>query len=363
MENRQRTPPAWLGVPVVVLSLMVALAGCEKSRAAASSGPAQGALELLELRYQGAAGQVTYPELAQDLGYLAPVKLVHVGNTISGPQDVQTVATGDTDFGGAFNGAVLNLIARKAPIRAVIGLSSVDAETFNGFYVREDSPIRAARDLIGKKVAMNTLGAHHEFVLREYLRRAGLSKSEVERVTLVVLPPVNTEQALRAGQIDVAVLGGIHRDKALERGGVRLVFSDYELFGAMTSASYVVSERLLRAHPKTVEKFVAGTAQAIEWSRATPREQVIARMESIIHRRGRAEDASLVRYFRAVSSETRGGLLTDAQFQRWIDWLVREGQLAPGQLAPSALYTNQFNPYAALGAGPSVSQSTALKSH
>ncbi|MEY4510298.1 MAG: putative aliphatic sulfonates-binding protein precursor [Pseudomonadota bacterium] len=209
---------------------------------------------------------------------------------------------------------------------------------------------------------MNTLGAHHEFVLREYLRRAGLSKSEVDRVALVALPPVNTEQALRAGQVDVAVLGGIHRDKALERGGVRLVFSDYELFGAMTSASYVISERLSRTHPKTVEKFVAATARAIEWTRATPRDQVVARMESIIHKRGRAEDASLVRYFRAVSSETRGGLLTDAQFQRWIDWLVREGQLVPGQLKPSDVYTNQFNPYAAEGEGAPVRQSTALKS-
>jgi len=350
MDNKQRTLRVRFELRLLALplglALVLAASGCEKGRAAASSGPTEGALELLELRYQGAAGQVTFPELAADLGYLAPVKLVHVGNTISGPQDVQTVATGDTDFGGAFNGAILNLVARKAPIRAVIGLSSVDAETFSGFYVRQDSTLASAHDLIGKKIAMNTLGAHHEFVLREYLRRAGLTKQEVERVALVALPPVNTEQALRAGQVDVAVLGGIHREKALERGGVRPLFSDFELFGQMTSASYVVSERLLRAHPKTVQKFVAGTARAIEWSRATPREQVIARMQNIIHKRGRAEDASLVRYFRAVRSETRGGVLTDAQFQRWIDWLVRDGQLKQGQLEPALVYTNELNPYA-----------------
>ncbi len=40
---------------------------------------------------KGWAGQVTFPELAEDLGYLAPVKLKWVGNTISGPQDIQTV--------------------------------------------------------------------------------------------------------------------------------------------------------------------------------------------------------------------------------------------------------------------------------
>jgi hypothetical protein len=53
--------------------------------------------EQTEIRYQGWAGQVTFVELADDLGYLAPLKLKWVGNTISGPQDIQTVVTGDVE--------------------------------------------------------------------------------------------------------------------------------------------------------------------------------------------------------------------------------------------------------------------------
>src|SRR6202012_3892615 len=131
--------------------------------------------EQTEIRYQGWAGQVTFVELADDLGYLAPLKLKWVGNTISGPQDIQTVVTGDTDIGGAFYGAIIKLIAARAPVKAVIGYYGSDAETYYGYYVKEDSPIRTAHDLIGKKVAVNTLGAHLEFVLREYLARNGLS--------------------------------------------------------------------------------------------------------------------------------------------------------------------------------------------
>ena len=37
------------------------------------------------------------------------IKLDWVGNTISGPQDIQSAATGQTDFGGAFAGAVAKL--------------------------------------------------------------------------------------------------------------------------------------------------------------------------------------------------------------------------------------------------------------
>lgn len=159
-------------------------------------------LEKTEIRYQGWAGQVTFTELAEDLGYLAPLKLKWVGNTISGPQDIQTVVTGDTDIGGAFYGAILKLIAAKAPIKAVVGYYGSDANTYYAYFVKDDSPIKGARDLIGKKVAVNTLGAHLEFVLREYLARNGLSAGEAKQVTLVAIPPVSGEQALRQGQVE-----------------------------------------------------------------------------------------------------------------------------------------------------------------
>jgi ABC-type nitrate/sulfonate/bicarbonate transport system substrate-binding protein len=200
--------------------------------------------EQTEIRYQGWAGQMTFVELADDLGYLAPLKLKWVGNTISGPQDIQTVVTGDIDIGGAFYGAIIKLIAAKAPIKAVVGYYGSDANTFNGYYVKEDSPITAARDLIGKKVAVNTLGAHLEFVLREYLARNGLSPAEAKQVTLVAIPPVTGEQALRQGQVEVTTLSGILRDKALERGGLRRLFADTDLFGNFTGGSYVLREKI-----------------------------------------------------------------------------------------------------------------------
>ncbi len=196
--------------------------------------------ETLELRYQGGSGYVSYPELAADLGYLDPIKLRWIGNTISGPQDIQTVVTNDIEFGAAFNGSIIKLIEAKALIRAVIGMSSVDDATWTGFYVLDGSPIHSARDILGRKVAMNTVGAHSEFMLREFLVRGGLSKPEIDQVTLVAIPPVNSEQVLRQKQVDVATLGGILRDKALERGGIHAVFRDYDLFGEFTSAAYVL---------------------------------------------------------------------------------------------------------------------------
>jgi ABC-type nitrate/sulfonate/bicarbonate transport system substrate-binding protein len=322
------------------------LLACSKSTAAPANAASADGPEQLELRYQGFTGQVTYPELAEDLGFLAPIKLNYVGNTISGPQDIQSVVTGDTDYGGAFNGAVIKLIAAKAPIKAVVGYYGTDENTYAGYFVLEDSPIKTARDLIGKKVAVNTLGAHVEFVLREYLARNGLSKAEADQVTLVVVPPVSAEQALRQKAVDVAVLQNILRDKAKQRGNLRQLFTDYELFGKFTAGSYVFSEKTLRDKPRTVKKFVEATAQAIEWARNHSREEVIARQTAIIAKRHRNEDASAIAFWQSTGIAFQGGVIQDSEFQVWLDWLIKSGQLGSGQVVLKDIYTNQFNPFA-----------------
>jgi ABC-type nitrate/sulfonate/bicarbonate transport system substrate-binding protein len=319
------------------------------------AGPATAeTLEKAEVRYQGWAGQVIFPELAEDLGYLAPLKLKWIGNTISGPQDIQTVVTGDIDIGGAFYGAIIKLIATRAPIKAVIGYYGSDDHTWQGYFVKQDSPIGNARDLIGKKVAVNTLGAHLEFVLREYLARGGLTPEEAKKVTLVVVPPVTGEQALRQGQVEVTTLAGVLRDKALERGGLRKLFSDKDLFGNFTGGAYVLRDKFMRDNPNTSRKLIEGIAKAIEWARTSPPEEVRARFEKIIAERKRNEDASSIRYWQSTGVANQGGRITDGELQIWIDWLIKDGALKPGQLKASDLYTNEFNPYrgAAAAANP-----------
>jgi ABC-type nitrate/sulfonate/bicarbonate transport system substrate-binding protein len=339
MSVSHRVRAAHVVSAFTLLSLFVDCSSAE-SRAPQS----QDAPEVLTLRHQGAAGQVTFPELAADLGYLAPLELHYIGNTISGPQDIQTVATGDVEFGLAFNGAILKLVAARAPIRAVVGGYGVDAQTFSSVFVREDSPIRSAKDLIGKKIAMNTLGAHAEFMLRESLQRQSLPSDAIKSVTLVVLPPVNIEQALRGGQVDAGALTGIFRDKALERGGLRQLYSDFELFGPFIAGSYVFSSKFIERNPNTVRRFVAGVARAIEWARSTPRETVVARYGAIIAKRHRNENAAAVQYWKSTGIPGKGGTLSDREFQIWIDWLVKDAELTRGQIKPSDVYTNEFNP-------------------
>ncbi|MGW2486276.1 ABC transporter substrate-binding protein [Streptomyces sp. NPDC001606] len=322
-----------------LLGLSAVAVSCGTNASGASSGKGG----TTTLRYQGWAGQVILPELAEDLGYLGDVKLKWIGNTISGPQDIQSAATGQVDFGGAFNGAVVKLAANGAPVKAVISYYGSDKYAYNGFYVSEDSPIRSARDLIGKKVGMNTLGAHAEAMLDIYLQRGGLSRAEIDKVEPLVVPPVNTEQTLRQKQIDVAVLGGILRDKALAAGGIRPLFTDYQLLGAFSAGTYVMTDRFLKQNPDTARAFVTGVGKAIEWARSTPRGEVVARMTDIVKKRGREEDTAPLKYWRSFGVAETAGRITDKEFQLWIDWLAERGDIKKGQVKAADLYTNEFS--------------------
>ena len=329
-----------LAAAAALLSLTSLAVACSKSE---TTTTADGKTVL---RYEGTTGQVSFPELAADLGYYQKVELNWIGDTTSGPQSIQNAATGQTDFGGAFNGAVLKLAAADSPITSVIGYYGSDKETFNGYYVLDGSPITSARDLIGKKVGMNTLGAHHEFLVREWLAREGLTPDEIKQVELTVVPPVNTEQALRQGQIDVGTLGSVFRDKAVERGGIRPLFTDESIFGSFTYGSLLFRNDFIAKNKDAVADFVQGTARAIRWTQTTPRDDVIAKYKDIITKRGRNETTDLVDYWKSPGVAGPGGVITDKEIQTWIDWLVRNGELEDGKLTPADVYTNEYNPYA-----------------
>ncbi|KOU13170.1 MULTISPECIES: ABC transporter substrate-binding protein [unclassified Streptomyces] len=329
---------------LTLLGISAAAVSCGTATAGGGSGSGSGG-QVTTLKYQGSVGAVTLPELAADLGYLGDVKLEWIGNTISGPQDIQSAATGQIHFGGAFNGAVVKLASSKAPITSVISYYGSDQHSYSGYYVLEDSPIRSARDLIGKKVGMNTLGAHAQAMLEIYLKRNGVSKTDSAKVESLVVPPVNTEQVLRQKQIDVAVLGGVLRDKALVTGGIRPLFTDFELLGPFSAGSYVMTKRFVKENPDTVRTFVTGVGKAIEWSRTTPHEQVIARMTEIVTKRGRNEDTATLKYWRSYGVAEAGGRISDKEFQVWLDWLAERGDIKEGQLKATDLYTNEFNGY------------------
>ena len=298
------------------------------------------------LQYLSTPGSVSFPELAEALGYLEGVELEKVSDYVGGPESIQLTATGEIDFGYAFNGAIIKSYAKGVNIKSVVGAYGSDENTFYGYYVLEGSDIKTAEDLIGKKIGVNTLGAHSEFTVKQFLLDNGLTKDEIKEVELVVVPTASAEQILRAGQIDVVALSGIGKERALENGGIRPVFKDIDLFGEFTAGEFFFTAKYIEENSDTVKTFVEGVAKAIEWARTTPHEEVIAKYEEIISAREGNETIDNLKYWKSTGIAEEGGQIAEKEFQIWIDWLVTYGELKEGQVKVEDLYTNEYNPYA-----------------
>lgn len=322
---------------MVTMSLI--LLGCTKP---ASKLTTVDGLESLEFKYLGSPGIVTPLELAEDLGYLAPIKLSYQGVSTGGPQGIQSTLSGDSDISSpSFAGSAVKMVASGVPGTVVIAAYGTFDDPFAGYYVLENSPIHSARDLIGKKVGTNILGAQVEYMLKTYLKKGGLSPEEINQVTLVVLPPGSSEQALRNGHMDLAPLTG----PSIERGGVRRLYRDYDLVGDLTTGTYVMANRYIAEHPNTTRKVVTGIAKAIEWSRQQPRDQVIARFEQILAKRKRPENNAMLKYWTQWGIPSTAGKFKNDDFKIWVDNLIEEGQLKQNQIDYKKIYSNQYNEY------------------
>jgi sulfonate transport system substrate-binding protein len=109
---------------------------------------------------------------------------------------LEALNAGALDVGYTGDLAFLTVVAAGAPIKA-IGGTRAEART-QAILVRNDSPIRSAADLKGKRLA-GTRGGWGQFLIDATLERAG---HRIDDATFAPLGPVDAKIALVAGSID-----------------------------------------------------------------------------------------------------------------------------------------------------------------
>src|SRR4051795_2425947 len=273
-----------VAVGATLLLAGATLTGCAQGQSA--SGASNDTI-----RYQAYQGTVNLPELAAALGDLDGVKLKYLGTVQGGPQSIQALVSNQVDYGAAFNGAIAQIRATGAPITSVISYyGSSDAVT-SSIVVKDDGAISTPKDLIGKKVAVNTLGANAEAVLDTWLAKGGLSQDEIKRVTLVPLPGINEEAALREGKVEAAYLGGALQESALSRPGLKILTTDVALVGPYNGGSIVLREDFIKKNPELTKTFVAGLAKALVHPEKHTADQVRSVLADWLTKQGRPDDA------------------------------------------------------------------------
>jgi sulfonate transport system substrate-binding protein len=109
---------------------------------------------------------------------------------------LEALNAGALDVGYTGDLSFLSVYASGAPIKAIGGTRS-DAKT-QAILVRQDSPIKSAADLRGKRLA-GTRGGWGQFLIDATLEKSGY---KLEDATFAPLGPVDAKIALLAGSID-----------------------------------------------------------------------------------------------------------------------------------------------------------------
>ena len=213
------------------------------------------------------------------------------------------------------------------------------SETVNSkFFVLADSPLNAAQDLKGKSIAVNTLGAHLDYTVRVYLKQHGMKPSDVQ---LVVVPGPQLDQ-VRDKQVDTATGSGwqtTFEGQIETGGGVRVLFTDYDVLGSIGLGNTIMSKSFVEEHPQIIRDFVTAAARAADWSNAHLDEarKLIAEIF-----KNRGDNPELAKYWHGFGLRPHA-LYTDRDAQFWIDALVEEGKRKPGQITPGDVVTNKYN--------------------
>lgn len=286
--------------------------------------------EDVTLRYLASHGGLNAHELAEELGYFegTGITLENVGYATGGPESLMALAGGSVEIGSAATSAVLNSIIGGNDFVAAYPTQGINDEVQSIFYVLEDSPIQGVEDLPGKTVAVNTLGAHLDYTVREALHQKGLDQNAAN---LITVPGPQLDQVLRSGQVDVAAFGywqTTFEGAAREGGGIRAIFDDTDVLGEIAGGFTVLRRDWVEAHPEAARIWVEQSARALDYARENPEEtrEVMARA---LEERG--ENPEVAAFF-AGYGVREGGRAIPRDIDFWIEVLEREGKLQPGQL-------------------------------
>jgi ABC-type nitrate/sulfonate/bicarbonate transport system substrate-binding protein len=290
-------------------------------------------------------GDIVVIDLAIEKGYFEEqgIKVETVGVAGGGAASIQAILTNNADIGGAAIPAYVNAIKAGGKIKVIYGGVAMAHAKDPGYslIVRNDSNIKNAKDLIGKTVAMGARGAMWDYGTKEYLRKGGVA---IEKVNILIVPPPQLEQVLRSKQVDAIMIGSPISDKIIEGGETRRLASLYEILGPNSAGGgfgFIVREELIKKNPELVRRLVAVYEKTDQWAVKHP-DEARKLVAHVLQKRN--QNPAIAKYWKGPYLRNNG-LLQDSDIQFWLDWFLREGKIKEGELKPSDIYTNAFNPY------------------
>lgn len=192
------------------------------------------------------------------------------------PNTVTLVANGSDNFGFADVSTAAQLIAKGAPVKAVMGI--FQRATLALFYPKEKGLKRPA-DLKGKRIVMcNSDGGI--LYLPGYMKAIGLSMDDIK--TVVVDCGIKYSYLAQGGG-DAVVSYGTAGRPLMQNVGIaevgRFDFADAGIF--LPSHGVIASLNEIKSNPDVVRRFISATAKAWREARGNPDAAVAAEVAAV----------------------------------------------------------------------------------
>lgn len=245
---------------------MLALTGCTDS--AAPSEPT-GTEQNTDLRQVRVASLPISDQIALQVGIDEGIFAKHgldveVVPAQGGAQAIPALMSGDIQFAigqpfGPFRAGLQDL---GVTVISNFSSSLAEGKDVNGVVALADSGIASPKDLEGKKVSVNSLGAAGDLTIKAAVDADGGDSSKVEFVE-VAFPDV--EAQLAAGNIDAGWVPDPFMSKIAATG--TLVVSPYQaVLPGLTVLTNFTTNELIESDPELVQDYAAAVAEALEFT-------------------------------------------------------------------------------------------------
>ncbi|WP_371673693.1 ABC transporter substrate-binding protein [Streptomyces sp. NBC_00289] len=260
--------------PLAVVIAVVGVAGCGSSESGSSGTSSSGGSGTTTVK----VGVIPIVDVAplylgQQKGFFdrRGIKLEMV-SAQGGAAIIPGVVSGQFQFGFSNTTSLMIAQSKGVPVKSVVNGAASNGEIgadVTAVVVKKDSPIKSAKDLAGRTVAVNTLQNIGDTTVRESVRRAGGDPSKVKFVEIAF---DQMPAAVDGGRVDAAWMGEPAQTIAKAQGA-RVVASPFaETDPDLTVATYFTSTRLTQQNPGLVKKFTEAMTESLRYASDHPDE-------------------------------------------------------------------------------------------
>jgi len=212
------------------------------------------------------AGVESYSQgaYAQEMGFYKQAGLeADVQSLINGGVITAAVIGGSIDLGTTNGGSMANAYVHGLPIYCIApsGLYTSASPT-TVLVVAKDSPIRTAKDLNGKRVAVTTL---HDLMQAAFMKWIDDNGGDSRTISYPEIHNADLLPSLAAGRVDACAL--LEPQLTESKDQVRILAPAYDAIAKLLMISgWITTKSWYEANRSTVQRFLAVMRQTSDWA-------------------------------------------------------------------------------------------------